>query len=412
MFRDREGDRSGARRDNMNGHAEGAQNKLRNRRDSGNDGERPRLNGRNRQGDEDDDNVSSPKRPSFSDKLNKPWFRDAIEQKAGKNANPKDLRHGPENSWGKENRHGPKPSWMANEHKVDYEPEVQTQQDFAAWKEAYKKGHGDKVSVSKKSGKEGTCPDTENGSVSHPDMPAAEPPLFGLWGQAESEYKKPEGYKKNGKPAKVSRFFGAGAVNPVPDQSPSDPPLLPSSPASAAVEDDENRKGFQNIMQMLRAGGTTNSPQLDLKDSRPTMQLPHHLRKSTPPMHTHQQTSERTRRSPKDGHDTQSPQAQVPGNATPPNHQHPRRDADFLNNLMKQDPRPPFQEGQIYGQNYHQRRDTDDITKFLSGTATEQPTKPPGLPPGMNDNQHAFAKNLENDTSIRSPAAERSFNEY
>lgn len=404
VFRERDPDRGGNRRENLNGHAEEGRSKFRNRRDSGAEGDRLQVKTRQRQGDEVDDDAVTPKRSAFSEKINKPWFREANEQFTDGLLGEKPSHASVYVPRDKENHHAKKMSWLGGANSMDNEPEPRTQQDFAAWKEAMKKEQGEKSSVSKLQGGQGFGLEQDR-EGSQPNTPTANPPLFGLWGQSEDEQKKPEEAKKAGKPAKVSRFFGAGAQKAAAEPAPPEMPKSPASPASP--EDDENRKGFQNIMQMLRAGGGNPPDPADTGSSPQAMQLPLHHKNPTPPTNAHAQNVEQLRHSPYGTRGSESSPTQTPTNRTPPKHQTPSRDAEFFVNLLKQQrQRPRFQEGQIYGQNYDQRREPEDIASLINDVMPYQ-AKQTHPPPGFYDNQQAFAANNAVDLSDRLPPMDK-----
>lgn len=404
-FRERDGDRAATRRDHLNGHAEEAHNRFRNRRGSGGEVDRTRFKSKQQRVDGDiEEELPTPRRTGFPEKLNKPWFRDANDQRSEKPFGDHDLQSPIRDSLGKENRHEQKPSWVEAPLPSATEPEPQTQQDFAAWKEAMKKGHCPKDSASKLPVNEGTGSNSLAPVGSQPTTPAADQPLFGLWGQqSQSEEKKVDEAKKTGKPQKVSRFFGAGAPKPSSEQ------VAPESPQAVASqtspEEDENKRGFQNIMQMLRAGGSSSQSQDSPGFPPPPMQLPHHPKDPTPPANPRSHTPDQLHHSPHEAPNPHSPPAVAPAN--PQKYPNPSRDAEFLMNLMKQQQqRPPFQEGQIYGQNYNQRREHDDITSPINDIGPQQ-GKLPRPPPGFFDNQRAFATNSSIDISARGPPPEK-----
>ena len=411
-FRDRNGDRHSNRTDQqsqVNGHTENGQRRLQTRRGSGGEGDRQRIKARQRQVDsEEHEELPTPRRVGLPEKLHKSWFRDGNDQENQKTFSDNNARGHPHDRVGKENRHEHKPSWMGDPlAQEEEETEAQTQQDFAAWKEMMKKGHATKDSVAKTPVADEPQPGTiTSGLTDALISPAADQPLFGTYGESQAEERKTDESKKVSKPAKVSRFFGGGAPKQQQEQVASESPK--ASPQPNDPEEDENKRGFQNILQMLRTGGNVSQEQSESAFAPPTLQLPLHSRNPTSPSNNPPPNTDLLMHSPHERAEPTSPRhrAQV-SQPLPQKQPPPSRDAEFLINLMKQQqPRPPFQEGQIYGQNYNQRREPDDIASLING-ASPLPAKHRGPPPSFLDNQRAFAHNSSIDVPSREPPRDK-----
>ena len=384
-----DGDRWTTRHNRENSHLA-----LNTRRDSDDEGDQPRSKLRYRQGEAGaEDDLPTPRRTVFPEKLNKPWFRGGDASPLDQGVEGKQLRSPLHDGRMREARHEQKPSWMDDPVAMDHEPQAQNQQDFAAWKAMMKQGHAGKDSVSAQPAKQENGLESTDRAGSQPATPGANLPIFGLWGQSEHEEKKTDDLAKTAKPVKKSRFFGGGAQKPSEQITPESPkPVADLQPP----EDDENKRGFMNIMQMLRAGGTNSQPQPEPGFPPPGLPIPNHQKEPTPPSHSPLKPTDQPGRSPHDSNFPQSPPPQPSQEQIPANHQSAplNRDTEFLLNLVKQhqQQRPPFQEGQIYGPSYNPRHQPTDIASIINGVGPQR-GKPPPPPPGFYENQRAFAAN-------------------
>ena len=361
-----------------------------------------------------DEDSQTPRRAGFPEKLNKPWFRGANEQKEEGSLGDRDLRSPMRDSWGKENRHDSKPAWANDPLAPEGEVEAQSQQDFAAWKEMMKKGHAAKESVTKTPTDEtfGNVPPSAglgDGLLS----PTSDQPLFGAWGQSnEDELKKPDEPKKMAKPPKKSRFFGGGAPkqepDPMPPMSPEQPPQQPPQ-----THEDGEKLAFNNLMHMLRAKGSISQGHHESAFSPPASQPPLQKKKSpTPPAPKVPPGLEHKQRTPDGPPPPMSPQDNIHSPLPPSPKPRPDANSKFLMNLMKHSqPRVPFQEGQIYGQNYNQRREPQDIASLINSVSPHS-GKPGRPPPGFYDNQRAFDQNNGIDISQQGPPSHKSPEEH
>ncbi|KAL9085837.1 MAG: hypothetical protein Q9159_004502 [Coniocarpon cinnabarinum] len=422
-LRDWPAERNAHRRDRsdiLNGHAEDGSRRNLGRRGSGGEGDRTRvkLNRHRLVEGHNDEELTTPRRAGFPDKLNKPWFRNSDDPQRDSALDDRKPRNTLRDERGKDSRHESKPSWLDDPLQPEGEVEAQSQQDFAAWKEMMKRGHAANKSASETVTTDAPAKCRATDAIEDTKAsPTFEQPLFGTWGQSTEENKKAEEQKKKAKQSKFARFFDTGASKPKEESiSPDSPGLLePTSPpppqmsAAQVAHDtsDEDKKGFNNLMNLLRTKGSISQGQSESAFSPPPQTAPPHTKKFTPPNDENITGMDASNRP----QDTQSALSN-----SPPNHRQPRNantkptadpNAEFFLNLMKHSqPRAPFREGQIYGQNYGQRRESNDIASIIN-SVSPHPPKQQAPPPGFSDNQRAFHQNQNLDVSERGSTSEK-----
>lgn len=429
-------DRSKDRQRHANGQHEDGRTRLRTRRDSDGDKDRPFPKLRSGPlGDEElEGDAATPKRGAFArEKFVQPWFR---EQKEKVLDDPKEDRR---TSWRDKDR---RPTREGDDEGFDMhltwkrsskpsEPEPHSQQDLAAFLKDMK-------------AKDGALKETPASTVHEPEASmnfddnfqketaqiADEMPLFGLLGDTKLETKRigEEGVSKKAEQPKVSRFFGPSTVS---HQSQAPPPQRPAdidqahirashdpkspanqahvaAPAPARVPAPEDRLGFDRMMQMLHLQKAPDSA------VHSNVSGPQHPPR--PPSHEAHQRAFPAPASPR----PQSPQSRPvhydSSHQSPPflgdqaiRSPHPRRleeqplerpeksaDNKFLYDLMKpaKPTGSPSVDAMIYGRSYAQHRQgPSELPQLPANNMVHQQQKMPGPPPGLSDNQRAFAAN-------------------
>ena len=293
-----------------------------------------------------------------------------------------------------------------------------TQDDFQKWKEQMKAGSSDpETKVAETEDKpidfDPTIGTSIGSAVTALDAGATDQ-FFGLWGDTKREEKKAGAGSSTPKSSvaksKSSRFAGFFAPPPqeIPSQLPkpaSPPPAQSPTQQTPQKNTVEDQVGFQRMMSMLRMGGNSSQPQSTGGFAPPATVPPPNTAQSASivipdsPNNIWNASSRDVLKSPDQIRSPRPPSMSQPPNsaarADPPS-----RDSEFLLNLM-QHPRAPFAEGQIYGQSYN-RNQTDDISALLSNIAAK-PQAPPrikGPPPGLFNNDGAFAMNQNIDSHI------------
>ena len=423
-------DRDSYRADQGSRNQEHNKPRFRVRRDSEGEGDRlARHRPRNLQlGEDDGKPIETPRRSAFDrSKFDQPWFRN--DNKKSPTDADEGVRLNGDRGWRDRPRRNQnhvtspteqEPAWMKDNPASDNPEMPTTQEDFKRWREQMKMGKAkpnDKGAVEEKLTQTTEQASSGGSPQTAPTMDSSAP-LFGLWGEATAEEKKAESKVSSAKP-KASRF--AGFFGPT---APSDPPPphsaeeLPSpAPAAAPAADhgpqisDEDQRGFQNIIQMLRLG--SKSQEQSGNPFAPPPEPVHSPNGSIPGPRGSNESRNEARRVPQDqalGSPMDDAQAQRPPSAkraTTFEHQFPSqppapdRNSEFLLNLMKQhEPRTPFSEAQIYGQGYHRPKESADASAFSihSRPPPQQPARPSYL-----ENERAYAMNRNMETHMPDP---------
>ncbi|MCJ1390899.1 hypothetical protein MMC18_003760 [Xylographa bjoerkii] len=239
------------------------------------------------------DDLGTPKRTS-NGRGNRPsWYRDddAAEGQPLESAkdttkrgdwrdNDRGTRRGGEREWNRGGKVEQDPEWML-EPDMEEKKQTRTAEDIEQWKASMKAA---------KNGTDTAAPSTlgatKNETVSAPGLKLDTPlgldstfdKFFGLWhepltrneesaGQGRDDHLRPDTGKLN--PPKSSRF--TGFFSPKPEllpQEPAPPAPIPSVSIEARSSN-EDKEGFQRILQMLGGGNILQSPALQSPSGQP-----------------------------------------------------------------------------------------------------------------------------------------------
>ncbi|MCJ1280705.1 hypothetical protein MMC26_000022 [Xylographa opegraphella] len=235
------------------------------------------------------DDLGTPKRPSNGRGSRPSWYRDddAAEGQSLENAkdttkrgdwrdNDRITRRNGEREWIRGGKVEQDPEWML-EPDVEDKKQTRTAEDIEQWKASMKAARNATDTATPT-----TIAATKHDTISTPG-PKLDTPLgldssfdkfFGLWhepltgyeastGQSRDDQLRPDTGKLN--PPKSSRF--TGFFSPKPEMNSQAPaPAAPTAPVSLAsaeaVSSNEDKEGFQRILQMLGGGNMLQSPAL------------------------------------------------------------------------------------------------------------------------------------------------------
>ncbi|MCJ1435583.1 hypothetical protein MMC27_004957 [Xylographa pallens] len=239
------------------------------------------------------DDSGTPKRTS-NGRGNRPsWYRDdaAAEGQPLESAkdttkrgdwrdNDRITRRGGERDWNRGGKVEQDPEWML-EPDVEEKKQTRTAEDIEQWKASMKATRNTTDTVAPS-----TSAETKHDTISTP-RPKLDTPLgldstfdkfFGLWhepltgneaslSQSREDHLRPDTGKSN--PPKSSRF--TGFFSPKPEMKPQEPaPPAPVSLAPAeANSSNEDKEGFQRILQMLGGANILQSPALQSPMNQP-----------------------------------------------------------------------------------------------------------------------------------------------
>lgn len=254
------------------------------------DGDRGHRNGERDkdryQKDSDVDNTESASRRIGigRGRFDQPWSREEPGPKDGEGTKTgargqgwrdreRDRDRDRDREWNRGGRIEEDPEWMDSPTKTE-KKQAHTQEDFQRWKERMKAGAtpAEEKEPAQEQPSNATEPTiapagTSNTSTSKPATPLALDggleKLFGMWGESKrSDSISLEGTaisKANKAKPKPSRFAGLFAPPEEPAKQTQAQPPAPSSPGPASNGSNEDKEGFQRILQML--GGTNISAQ-------------------------------------------------------------------------------------------------------------------------------------------------------
>lgn len=342
--------------------------------------------------------------PLRTGKLDQPWFRDSTKAEVREGDSPsmgdnarKDS-HRSQDSWHRDQQAEREPQWMQEPASDGMD---HTADEFAKWKASMKASKGD----SDEPATAGFFETTETGQPDNCVEAKPKVPEGGIFGFGGAKLDEEAAMTKGPSKPKTSRFAAFFAPKEP------EPPVEPSPPAekieTPPQKSNDDQAGFQRMMQMLRMGGTSSQgpeptnmgrappPHASQERSAPQPELFGQSRQSI-------DTDVQTRQTPASPITQQPPQRLPSG--PPPNIHHPRpeparKDSDFLLKLMQQ-PRgsPAFNEGQIYGQNYHSKNSSSEINSLLNSFSSRPEPKvrgpPPGFPPSVNEQAFRANQNL------------------
>lgn len=354
---------------------------------------------------EDDAEVGGRRFGPAKSRFEQSWIRDPHQNKDTEemqNMNTdrswRDKDRSESRAWTNDHKAESSPGWMEKEaHGVGQNMFGHTQEDFQKWKDGMKAGSSaNDVSQSSVVAKQ---PEYNFESLSSA-KPAAVVmdvaiPIFGALGEINSDEKKPENKPSRMKTSRFTNLFATQKQEQSPIETLQGLPPVINSPAALGgplvQTSAEDQEGFQRMMAMLRFGGSSaptlvergpfpegtlnNNDQLPGQTVTPWVESIDASKQRHVATHgSLAQPSQELKSQPVP--DTQRPR---PSSATRPELQ--SRESDLLLKLIQQ-PRTPFEEGQIYGQTYN-RKDSPDISQLLNSISAKPISQPRAPPPGF-----------------------------
>ncbi|OCL14142.1 hypothetical protein AOQ84DRAFT_55965 [Glonium stellatum] len=233
-------------------------------------------------GDVDDKESTSRRMGIGRGRFDQPWSREDPGTKDGEGAKAgtrgqgwrdreRDRDRDRDREWNRGGRIEEDPEWLDSPTKTE-KKQAHTQEDFQRWKERMKAGATPAEEKESAQDQPPTATEpvitpagTSSAATSKPATPLALDggleKLFGMWGEGKrSESTGLESTvisKVNKAKPKPSRFAGLFAPPEEPAKQTQAQPPAPSSPGPAANGSNEDKEGFQRILQML---GGTNIP--------------------------------------------------------------------------------------------------------------------------------------------------------